>query len=142
MDDPFLVRRVERVGDLRCDFQGLRHRNRILEDPIRERRASDQFEDQRGHTCRVLDPIDAADVRMIQSGEHVRLAREPRTPIGIGGEQCREELQRDVAIQLRVTGAIHLTHPAGPQQIDDLVGAEARPGREAHAGGAIIVECS
>ena len=49
---------------------------------------------------------------MIQRGQELRLALEAREAIGIGGEQVGEDLDRDVAIQFPVAGAIHLPHPA------------------------------
>ena len=37
-------------------------------------------------------------LRMVQRGEHLRFALEPREPLGIGGERVRQDLDRDVAI--------------------------------------------
>ena len=64
------------------------------------------------------------DVRVIQRGEHLRLALEAREAIGVGGERVGEDLQRDVATELRVARAIDLAHAAGADRGDDLVGAE------------------
>jgi hypothetical protein len=69
---------------------------------------------------------------MIERRQHLRLAREARAAIGIGGEPGRQDLQRDVAPQLGVAGAVHLAHSARAEQADHVVGAETRPGREAH----------
>ena len=67
-----------------------------------------------------------ADVRMIQRGQRLRFALEAREPLGIGDEQLGQDLDRDVAIELRVARAIHLAHAAGAERGEDLVGAEAR----------------
>ncbi len=63
---------------------------------------------------------------MIQRGQRLRFAREPGQAIRITGEGIRKDLQRDVAIQLRVPRTIHLAHPAGSQDGLDLVRAERR----------------
>src|SRR5260370_7316353 len=39
----------------------------------------------------------------------------------------RQDLERDVALQLRVARAIYLTHPSRPDGPDDLVGSHATP---------------
>jgi hypothetical protein len=39
---------------------------------------------------------------MIQRGESLRFTREPGETIGVVGEGIREDLQRDIAIELRV----------------------------------------
>jgi pSer/pThr/pTyr-binding forkhead associated (FHA) protein len=48
----------------------------------------------------------------------VRLAFEPDEAIGIGGEEVRQDLQRDVTIEPCIAGAIYLTHAraAGPDR--------------------------
>ena len=47
MDDAFLVRRVERFGDLARDRERLGDRQRPAREPIGERRSLDELEDQR-----------------------------------------------------------------------------------------------
>ena len=74
------------------------------------------------------------DVRVIQRGERLRLAREAGEAIGIGSERLRQDLDRDVAIEPRVARAIDLAHAAGAEQRDDFVDVETRAGREEHEG--------
>ena len=50
---------------------------------------------------------------MIQRGEDFGFALEPREAFGIGGERLGQDLDRDVALQVGVAGAIHLAHAAG-----------------------------
>ena len=45
----------------------------------------------------------------------LRLALEPREPIGVGGEVLGQQLERDLAAQLRVRGAVDLAHAAGAE---------------------------
>ncbi len=57
----------------------------------------------------------------------------PREPIGISGEGVGQDLERDVAIELRVAGPIHLSHAAFADLRGDFVDAEARAGGEGQA---------
>ncbi len=73
---------------------------------------------------RVLQTVDRSDVWVVERGEHVRLARESRQPLGIGREFRREDLDRNVAAELLITGAIHLPHPARSQPARDRIGPD------------------
>ena len=64
-------------------------------------------------------------LRMVQRREDLRFALETRQAIGITGEGIGQDLERDVALQLRVLRAIDLAHPAGADLGGDLVDAEA-----------------
>ena len=65
---------------------------------------------------------------MVQRGEGLGFALKPREPLGVGGERLGQDLDRDVAIQLRVARAIDLAHAAGAERGQDLVRAEAGAG--------------
>ena len=76
------MRHFEGIRDLTRNRQDLVGRQGALCDPIRERRAFDELENQRGYPTRVLEAVDRADVRMIERGQELRVALEPRQPIG------------------------------------------------------------
>ena len=59
----------------------------------------------------------------------MRLARETRAAVRVGGKERRKNLERDVAPQLAVVRAIHLAHAACAHERDDLIRAEMRPCR-------------
>jgi hypothetical protein len=80
------MRGFERFGELGGNGQGLVDRHRSRGQPIRERRALDQLENQRARRAGVLDAVDGGDVRMIDRREQLCLAREPREVIAIGSE--------------------------------------------------------
>ena len=86
MDDAFLVRGFERLGDLAGDGERLRDRQRAALETIGEHRAFDQFEHQRADTIRFFQPIDRANVRLIERREQARLAREAGPPFRISRE--------------------------------------------------------
>ena len=52
----------------------------------------------------------------------------PRQPVGIVREGVRENLERDIAIQLRIARAKDLAHAAFADRRGDVVGAKARAG--------------
>ena len=79
-----------------------------------------------------VETVDGADVRMVQRREDLRFALEPGQSLGIAGERGRENLDGDVAAQLRVAGAIHLAHAARAKLRDDVVCAEAGAGTKGH----------
>ena len=58
---------------------------------------------------------------MIQRSEHLRFAFEARQAIGIKRKQFGQDLERNVAIQLRVMSAVHLAHRASPEDGNDFV---------------------
>ena len=50
----------------------------------------------------LFEAVDRRDVRMIERGEDFRLALEAREPIGIAGDRGRQDLDRDLPLQLGV----------------------------------------
>ena len=86
MDDPFLVRGLERLGDLACDRERLGNRQRSALQAIGQRRSLDQLEDQRRDAVGFFETVDGADVRVIERGERPRFTREARAALGICGE--------------------------------------------------------
>ena len=90
--------------------------------------ALDQFHDERADAVRFFEAVDGGDVRMVQRGEHPGFALKPREPLRVGGEGLGQDLDRDVAIELRVARAIDLAHAAGAERRQDLVRAEAGAG--------------
>ena len=122
MDDALLVRRLERGRNLRGDRQGLLDRYRTVGKTLREVVAFDELHDQ-GRRDRpaavawsdLLDAINLRDMRVIQRRERLRLAGEARHPLGVRGEQIRQDLDGDVAVEPRVAGAEHFAHAAGTE---------------------------
>ena len=126
MDDPLLVRRLERLGDLARDRQRLLDRDRSARDPIGERRPFDQLEHQRLDAVGLLEAVDRRDVRMVERREHLRLALEARQPLGVGDERLGQHLERHLALEPGVAGAPDLAHAACAEGGEDLVRSQAR----------------
>ena len=70
---------------------------------------------------------------MVQESERLRLASEARETIGVCGKGRRQELERHLAIQASVTGAVHLAHPADAKRSDELVETDGASRLERHA---------
>ncbi len=68
---------------------------------------------------------------MIQRGERLCFASEPRQPIRVVRKRLGEDLDRDITIQLGVTGPKDLTHVTFADGREDFVGAEPSAGGEA-----------
>ena len=89
--------------------------------------ALDQFHHERVDVRGLIlfdDAVDLRDVRVVERGQRLRFAREARDAIRIVREHVGQDLDRDVAVQLRIARAIHLAHSAFAQLGDDLVRAE------------------
>lgn len=122
VDDAALVRGFERVGDLPRDGQHFGHRQRTARDDGRQIFTIDQFHDE----AAVDDAVDVGDVRVIQRGQRLCLAREAGEALRIECEEVGKDLDRDVAIELGIAGAIHLAHSAGADGGDDVVRPQLR----------------
>ena len=132
MDHARLVRGLQRQGDLPCDGQHLVQGDRSLFEAFGEGRALDQLQDQRARAAGLLEAVDLGDVGVVQRGEDPGLSLEARQPVRVGGERLGQHLQRDVAVELRVAGAVHLAHAAGPERAGDVIGADPCSGRQGH----------
>ena len=76
MDDPFLMRGVERVGDLPRDRDRLGDRQWPTRQTIGERRSFDELENQRRDAIGFFQPVNRADVGMIERGHESRFTSE------------------------------------------------------------------
>ncbi len=126
MDDAALVRGVQRVGNLPRDVQHLVERQRALRDPSRQIVAVDELHHERAHAAAFFQSVNLGDMRMVQGRERLGLASETRQTIGIAREGFGKDLQRDVAIELRIARTKHLAHAAGADRCDDFVRSDAR----------------
>src|SRR5688572_14441505 len=124
MDDALLVRGLERVCDLSRVLERLGQRNRPARDPLRERLAVDQSQNECTDALALLDTEDGADVWMIQARQYAGLSLEASQPIGIGGKRRRQHLDRDVAPEPGVAGAIHFAHSADTDPFTHEIHAE------------------
>jgi len=64
--NPFLVRRLEGIGNLPRDPNCVVKRQRALFEPLGERRAFDELEHEKARALLLLESMDLRDVRMIE----------------------------------------------------------------------------
>jgi hypothetical protein len=132
VNDALFVRRFDGVRDLTCDRESLVERQSTAPNAIRQRRTRHQLHDERRLAVRLVQSIDLRDAGMVECGEHLRLASKPGEPIGIVCEGVGQNLQRDIAVELGVSGTPDLAHAAGTELGGDFARAEAGAGREGH----------
>jgi hypothetical protein len=108
--------------------QGLSEWHGTPSDPLREIFTINEFEDQCSDAIGLIEAMNLRDVWMIERREHLRFATEPGETIDIVSDPRQQNLDRDVASQLRIAGAIDLSHAAGTQRPDNFIGAEACAG--------------
>src|SRR5262245_22722025 len=69
---------------------------------------------------------------MVQRGECAGLALKASQAFGVMCERLRQDLDRDVAIKLRVARTINLTHAARADQGANFIGAESSARGKCH----------
>jgi hypothetical protein len=130
MDDAQLMRGVEGIGDLMRQRERLVHVQWPGGERVSERRPLDELEHEpRRRTAAAVErlhAIDGGDVRMIECGEDLRFAPETRDAFGICGDVGRQNLDRHLAAQHGVCGAIDFAHPTRAEPRVHAIGAELR----------------
>ena len=124
MDDPLPVRGRQRGGDLRAVTQYVVGRQRASLEPRRQRLAFEVFHDQEVDAILVADIEQRTDVRMGQGRDRSRLSIEAPPPLGVGGILRGKDLDRDVAPEPGIAGAIDLAHSAFAKHLEHPVRAE------------------
>jgi hypothetical protein len=132
MHNPQLVRRFDRLGDLRRDRQRVVDRNRSLRDAIRQRRPLNQLHDEGRGAVALLQTVNGRDVRMIEPGEHFGFALETCQPLAIGRHGLGQHLDGDGALQVGIGRAVDLAHAAGAEFAGDFIWAESSARSERH----------
>ena len=74
VNDAFLVRGLERLGDLTRDLERCAERQRAARETLRQRRAVDELHHDGVHARCDFESVNRRDVRMVQSGEHASFA--------------------------------------------------------------------
>jgi hypothetical protein len=69
---------------------------------------------------------------MVEGRQDVRLAAKPSDAVGVLPEGLRQHLDRGLALEPRVTGAIDLAHAAGAEGGGDLVRPDLGPWPQRH----------
>jgi hypothetical protein len=127
MNDAVGMGVVEGISDLhRVCKRGVDWRQPLMDDRA-ERSAVDVLHDDERTVGAVAHLVDRADVRVAENRRVLCLADQPtpRCRIGRGAD---ERLDRDIAPEQRVAGAVDFAHSASGDEVADLVAAQAGPG--------------
>ena len=125
MHDPLLVRGRETLGHPAGELHRLALRERSSRQPRAHRLALEQLRHGVRDPAVVAEVEDGQDVRVRERGDRLGLPLEAlqggRVPRQVG----RQDLQRHVAVELRVARPVDLAHAADAERREDLVGAQA-----------------
>jgi hypothetical protein len=133
VDDPGGVGGGERVGERDDDPQRLAEAHSLAGDEGVEGLAGDELHDDEVEPFGRLDLVDGDDVGVVEGGGGAGLLDETGAASRVREVLGGKDLDRHLAPQPRVAGAVDLAHPPGPEGLEDLVGAEASSGRKRHA---------
>ena len=127
VDDPLRVGRLEGVRDLGPQVEERAELERPLADPLRERLPLQQLHGDEVLALVLVDRVHGADAGVVEGRGGAGLALEARERVRVLGQLRGQELERDVAAELRVLGLVHDAHaPAAELRRDPVVG-DLRP---------------
>ena len=112
MHDPGAVRDRERARDLARNLDGFVGRDGAGVHPLAQGDAFDELRRDVVSRVHLSDLVDGHDVRMIQSRSEAGFALQTSQPGIVRCERGREKLERDLAAEPLIAGAINDAHPA------------------------------
>src|SRR5688500_10037600 len=131
------VRRGEALGDLARPVERPAQRRRTTLEPGAQALSVEELRHQVRRAVSRSQVVEDEDVGMIEGARRARLLLEAAQPVGVAGQRCRQHLERYLPAQPTVESAIDLSHPAGAERRDDLIGTETAARSEAQ-GAAMI----
>ncbi len=132
MHDSLRVGSFECFGDLSRKGKRFVDRHRSRGDTIGEGESVHEFEHEGPGSVRFLEAMNRRDVVVIERRQDLRFPLESGEALRIGGDRGGEDFERDLAIQLRVTGTPNFAHAAGAKRADDLEGPDSDTCTECH----------
>ena len=134
MDDALLVGGGQTASDLIAVVHRLAQGKPALGQERPQGRAVEKLGDEVGRLLVSADVEEGEEVRMVQRARGACFALEALQAVAVVGERRGQQLDRHLAAEAGVAGAIHLAHAPGPERAENLVGAETASGREQHGG--------
>jgi hypothetical protein len=111
MDHPGPVCCVERIGKVDRQRQDLVYRRAAGDQSVAQGLACEPFHDDERLAVVLGDLMDRTDVRMVERRGGPRLAPETLHGVRVARHPARQELQRDLAAERKVLGAVDHAHP-------------------------------
>ncbi len=125
MNDPFGMCGGQPIRDRQGDIEGLAPGQASLaSQPLAERLALQKLRDRVVDVAFRTEGEDGQNMRMGERRQGLRLAFEALDGLGILGEAFGKHLDRHVAVELGILGAVNFSHPACTERRNDLVPSE------------------
>ncbi len=122
MHDRARVGRAEALRDLSRNLGRISDGHRAAQDSVRQGLALVvRHHDKDTPVGHLLEAVNHANIRMVERGRGARLAQHTLAVFGVRHQIFRKKLQRDGPLELDVERAIHHSHPASPDEAEDLV---------------------
>ncbi len=121
VNDPLLVRRIQRVGDLDRHVEQRLNLERLPLDQVPEGLPFQQLHGNEWLAFVLADLVDRADVGMVEGRGSLCLPLEPFQCLVIFGKFPRQELERHEAMELHVFSFVHHAHAPGTKLFEDAV---------------------
>ena len=126
MHDAFVVCRGQSACNLNRQLDRLADRQRAVLQPFLKRDAGEQFGNDIRRLLVAADVVDDKNVGVIERRSRASLLFEPSHPIRVGGKRRGQHFERDLTPKPWIARPIDVAHPARPEQVDHLIGAEER----------------
>ena len=130
---PFSCAAARPARDLDRDVDRLADRQRRRSRPVAQRLALEQLRDEVRRAVVRADVVERDDVGVGERRDGARLLLEAAQAVRVRRQVAGQDLDRDVAPEARVAGAVDLSHAARTEGRDDLVRTETHAGTECHA---------
>jgi hypothetical protein len=121
VDHTFLVRGLQRVGQLPRQLQRFVNRNPPPAESLRQVLTQRQLHGEEAHAVVLLQPVDHRNVGVAQRGQQLGLPLEAGQPLGILRKGGRQDLDRDLSGQRLVDRPPDHTHPTLADLLDEAV---------------------
>ncbi len=126
VDQPGRVGRREPATGGEEDALDVAPAPRRLGEPLAEVDAVDELHGDEQLVAQLTDLIDLDDVGVGQAGHRLGLAEDPPAPLGARAGQRASQLDRHLAVELRVVRGAHDTHAALAELLQKCVAADRR----------------
>ena len=121
MNDALGVRGLDAIGYLPEDQHCLVPSERTTGDTLRQRLALDQLHDQELPALGFFEAVERGDVGVIQLCKKTRLSLEALRAFLVPRKFLGKNFDSDVTAELRVLGAVNLTHTPFANGLEDFV---------------------
>src|SRR5262245_60291171 len=124
VNNPCLMCDRQSARNLRSYVQRVGYRHNAGGQPLEQRSAVDQLEDQEVNPVALFQRMDRGDVGVIEGGKQVCLAHETSQAVGVSKQSRRQNLYGNLSPQLVIPGPVYLAHCARAQERKDCVTAQ------------------